>query len=208
MQSSRETDRKDSMNKTYLAIKKILLALLAAFLLFRVVWINAAEIRLGSHAPQTAAAGRYRDITYFQDFSLETFDGGVFTEEDLKAAEITVVNAWGPYCTNCLDEMPLLSEIGEELREKGLQIVGIESDAFEFPEDLGLARTEAAASGVTYPLLIADAAYEEQLRPMLLNALPGTWIVDSEGKVLDFVQGGKAKDAWIRYLEPYLAQGE
>lgn len=192
------------MNKTYVAVKHAAVWVLLAFLLFWIVRINVVEIRKDNNAPQTVNASKCRNITYFSDFAMETFDGGVFTEEDLKKADITLVNAWGPYCTNCLDEMPSLDEINREFKDRGLQIIGIESDAYEFPEDLDLARSEAGDSGVTYPLLIADAGYNEQLRPMLLNALPGSWVVDSEGKILDFVQGGKTKDAWISYLEPYL----
>lgn len=194
------------MNKTYVTAKHILLGVFLAFLLFWLVRINVIEIRKDNNAPQTVTASKCRNITYFTDFSLETFDGGVFTAADLKNADITVFNAWGPYCTNCLDEMPSLNEINSELKDRGLQIVGIQSDAYDFPEDMELARSEAAATGVSYPLLIADASYSEQLRPMLLNALPGTWIVDSDGKILDFVQGGKTKAAWMQYLEPYLGK--
>lgn len=192
------------MNKTYLFIKKLVPALFAAFLLFWVVRINVIEIRKNDNLPQTVSASKSRNIAYFSDFSMETFDGGSFSSEDLAKARITVFNAWGPYCTNCLDEMPYLEEISREYKDRGLQIVGIQSDAFEFPEDMELARSEAADVGVTYPLLIADSEYNSQVRPMLLNALPGTWIVDSNGKILDFVQGGKTKDAWIEYFEMYL----
>lgn len=192
------------MSRTYLAGKRIIIGVFLAFLLFWVARINVIEIRKDNNSPQTVNASKCRNITYFRDFSMETFDGGAFTSEDLRNAKITVFNAWGPYCTNCLDEMPYLDEIGRELKDQGLQIVGIQSDAFEFPEDMELARKEAADTGVTYPLLIADEAYDEELRPMLLNALPGTWIVDADGTILDYVQGGKTKEAWTRYLEEFL----
>ena len=192
------------MSRTYDLFKKIILGLFIIFLLFWVIRINVIEIRKGNNTPQTVNASKNLNITYFSDFSMETFDGGTFTAKDLKNASITVFNAWGPYCTNCLDEMPYLEQISNEYKGRGLQIVGIQSDAYEFPEDMELARTEAADTGVTYPLLIADSIYNDQVRPMLLNALPGTWIVSSEGKILDFVQGGKTKEAWIRYFEPYL----
>ena len=192
------------MNKTYVTAKRILLGAFLAFLAFWLVRINVIEIRKDNNAPQTVTASKCRNITYFEDFSLETFDGGEFTAADLKNADITVFNAWGPYCTNCLDEMPYLEEISKEYKDRGLQIVGIESDAFEYPEDLELARSLAAAAGVTYPLLIADSDYNYQVRPMLLNALPGTWIVDADGRILDFVQGGKTKEAWTQYFEMYL----
>lgn len=192
------------MCKTYLFVKKLILALLAAFLLFWVIRINVIEIRKNDSLPQTVSASKNRNITYFSDFSMETFDGGSFSSEDLGKARITVFNAWGPYCTNCLDEMPYLEEISNEYKDRGLQIVGIQSDAYEYPEDMELARSEAAAAGVTYPLLIADSDYNYQVRPMLLNALPGTWIVDADGRILDFVQGGKTKEAWTQYFEMYL----
>ena len=192
------------MSKTYSFIKKLILALFAAFLLFWVVRINVIEIGKNDNSPQTVNASKSRNITYFSDFSMETFDGGSFSSDDLANAKITVFNAWGPYCTNCLDEMPYLEEISNEYKDRGLQIVGIQSDAYQYPEDMELARSEAAAAGVTYPLLIADSDYNGLVRPMLMNALPGTWIVDADGKILDFVQGGKTKAAWIEYFEMYL----
>ena len=194
--------------KTYTAVKHIVGGIFLVVLFLLLLKINITESRNEDYLPQTAAEGRWHDITYFSDFSMETFDGGEFGTEDLKNARITVLNAWGPYCVNCLDEMPYLDEMNGELKDRGIQIVGIQSDAYEFPEDMELARKEAEDTGITYPLLIADSDYNEQLRPLLSNMLPGTWIVDSDGRILDFVQGGKTKDAWMKYLEPYLRQEE
>ena len=185
-------------------MKKLILIVFVAFLFFWVVRINVIEIRKNDRMPQTVNASKSRNITYFCDFSMETFEGATFSATDLKNVGITVFNAWGPYCTSCLDEMPVLEEISREYQNRGLQIVGIQSDAWEFPEDMELARREAAAAGITYPLLIADSDYNSQVRPMLSNALPGTWIVNADGKILDFVQGSKTKEAWIRYFEMFL----
>ena len=172
-----------------------------------VVWlviINVTEILEGNNLPQTVSASECRNIDYFKDFCMLTFDGDYFTEEDLQEGDIFVFNAWGPFCSSCLAEMPELDEINYEYEQDGLRIIGIQAEAYLYPEDIEKSMEKAEATGVSYPLLMADEAFTNELYPMLENCLPGTWVVNSDGVILDFVAGAKSKEGWEDYFEQFL----
>lgn len=180
----------------YIAVTTVLLVIL--------IIINVTEIKKVQSSSQTEPDNDFGRITYFRDFSMETFDGKTFGAEDLKNYKVIVFNAWGPYCNSCLAEMPSLNEIAEEYASKELLIVGIEAEAYIYPEDIELARQKAADTGVTYPLLLADEAFHSEMYPLLNNALPGTWIVRNDGTVLDFVASSHPKEYWTELFEKYL----
>ena len=184
----------------FLKIKYAAGIVIAIAALFWTVWLNAEDIKNGNDMPQTIEASRLRNVDYFTDFSLRTMDGENFTQENLEGYTITVFNVWQPYCASCLKEMPQLDELAEELKGEGVQLVNINGYAYVSPEDNELAAEQMGERQIKMPKLMADRAFSETLLPVLKDAYPGTFIVDSQGKILDFVSGSKSKEAWKSYL--------
>lgn len=185
-------------------IKKILGITILAIMLLILILINATEIKKGNAANRTIAGSTYRNVDYFSDFSLETFDGKTFSNENLKEYRITVINIWEPYCSACLKEMPELDELSREYRDKGLQLVAVQGNAFVYPEDVELGCSQIADMGVTLPMIYADEKFSEQILPILDNSFPGTFVVDSEGNILDFTVSAKSKEGWMEYFDSFL----
>lgn len=185
-------------------IKKILGITILAIMLLILILINATEIKKGNAANRTIAGSTYRNVDYFRDFSLETFDGKTFSNENLKEYRITVINIWEPYCSACLKEMPELDELSREYRDKGLQLVAVQGNAFVYPEDVELGCSQIADMGVTLPMIYADEKFSEQILPILDNSFPGTFVVDSEGNILDFTVSAKSKEGWMEYFDSFL----
>lgn len=185
-------------------IKKILGITILAIMLLILILINATEIKKGNAANRTIAGSTYRNVDYFRDFSLETFDGKTFSNENLKEYRITVINIWEPYCSACLKEMPELDELSREYRDKGLQLVAVQGNAFVYPEDVELGCSQIADMGVTLPMIYADVKFSEQILPILDNSFPGTFVVDSEGNILDFTVSAKSKEGWMEYFDSFL----
>ena len=185
---------------SYHRLKWILGIVIVALGLVWTVRLNLIEIANGSTAPQTVEASKLRNVDYFSDFSMETMDGDTFTQEDLAGYEITVFNVWQPYCASCLKEMPEIDELAAELKDQGIQIVNINGYAYTSPEDNELAYTQMTERNIAMPKLMADQAFSEELLPVLADAFPGTFVVDSEGVILDFVSGSRTKDAWREYF--------
>ena len=217
--------KKETLN----AIKKICGALLLCCMLGTLVQINATEIAkdreaaakkadaaaavtessAGAAAEAPAELAKYAACTYFRNFSMETMDGGSFGTEDLKDYKITVINAWGPYCSSCIAEMPALESISSRYKDKGLQIVGLYAEATtDDADDMKLAEQKVIDTGVTYPILIGNEAFDLGARDMLNSALPGTWILDSQGNVLDFQASGRSEALWEELFNQWLAYAE
>ncbi len=62
--------------------------------------------------------------------------------------KILVINFWATWCAPCRDEIPYFSRISEKYAEKGVQFIGISTDA---PDTV---RLFAQQHSVSYPLLI------------------------------------------------------
>lgn len=177
-------------------IKKLLTALLLAALAGVLVFINIK----GATEENEAADGRY-----FADMHLETFSGGTYTGADVSRDLLTVFTVWNPYCTACVKEMPLLDRLDREYAEKGVRIVGIEGEAFLYPEDIEKSRALYAETGAEFTQLLADEDFTNEILPILNNAYPGTFLVDSRGVIRDFKAGSMEENEWRAWIDTALA---
>ena len=181
-------------------IKWILGILIVCLGVLHTVRLNVIEIQKGNTMPQTIEASKLRNVTYFTDFSLETMEGGSFGSADLPDYTVTVFNVWEPYCSSCLAEMPELDELAQELKDRGIRLVIVNGDAYESPEDVELSISQIRQMNIRMTSLLADEQFTKEVRPILNDAFPGTFVVDSQGNILDFAAGSKSKDAWREYL--------
>ncbi len=136
-------------------------------------------------------------------FESTDLDGNPVKSEDLfKDNEITMVNLWGTWCPNCVNEMAELARIHTSLQEKGCGIVGIEFEKKPIEEVEEVARAIMTANGTNYPSVLMPAGNA------LLNevpAYPTTFFVDREGKILTFPVVGAAVDEYEAVVDKLLA---
>ena len=115
-------------------------------------------------------------------FDSTDLDGSPVSSADLfKDNEITMVNLWGTWCDNCVDEMGGLAVIHDRLREKGCGIVGVEHEHKPIEEVAGTARQILADNGIGYPNVLmpeSDPVFD------LVSSYPTSFFVDSGGKIL------------------------
>ncbi len=115
-------------------------------------------------------------------FDSVDLDGNPVSSADLfRDNEITMVNLWGTWCDNCLDEMGELAGLHTRLREKGCGIVGVEFEHKSVEEVADTARRILADKGIGYPnVLIPEGD------PILgkVSNYPTSFFVDSEGMIL------------------------
>ena len=115
-------------------------------------------------------------------FTTTDLDGNTVTSADLfKDNEINMVNAWGTWCHNCVDEMKELAAIHDRLKEKGCGVIGIEYEEVPTEETYQQARDLMKEMGTNYPnvLMPADNEILDQV-----SGFPTTFFVDREGKIL------------------------
>jgi thiol-disulfide isomerase/thioredoxin len=65
-------------------------------------------------------------------FSGMTPDGGYFTLSDIiKSKQLIVLDFWASWCVPCIKEIPVLTRLYEDYKDKGLEIIGISLDENE-----------------------------------------------------------------------------
>jgi thiol-disulfide isomerase/thioredoxin len=95
--------------------------------------------------------------------------------------KIIVVNFWATWCPPCREEMPELSLLHQEYKNKNVVVLGIAED------ELPLVKEYLQSAPVTYPVFIADNQ-NMNLGESLGNdkaVLPYTVIINSDGIVID-----------------------
>ena len=87
-------------------------------------------------------------------------------------------NFWATWCPHCVEELPELEKFNKELEAQGCQVIGICEDA---DTDAAEAKKILGEKGVTYTNI---GLVKEMYPAMPHKAMPTTYFVDSEGRVL------------------------
>src|SRR6056297_2765061 len=119
------------------------------------------------------------DPNAFVPFEGVDFDGNAVTNDIFKENKLTLVNVWGTNCGPCLEEIPYLEEIEEELSDDGFKIIGFLAGGEAYKEEavelMGL--LEADYMNVIVP--------EDVFRTLGVQYIPTSFLVDSEGNVVE-----------------------
>lgn len=146
-----------------------------------------------------------------EEISMETvfegqdMEGNAVSADIFSESKLTMVNVWATYCNPCLREMPGLGELAEEYDSEQFQIIGIISDVQEGAdqETMDLAATLIDETGADYRhLLLNKSLYYALLTDV--TAVPTTFFVDENGKILDTVVGSMDKSAWEEKINALL----
>ena len=143
-------------------------------------------------------------------FTATDLEGGAVDESLLADYELTMVNVWATFCGPCLREMPDLGELAAEYKDKGVQIVGIVSDALASDgtisqDQVDLARDIVDQTGADYPHILPS----EDLFGILaqIQFVPTTFFVDSTGhQVGSAVVKSMGKDEWEKVIDKMLEE--
>jgi cytochrome c biogenesis protein CcmG/thiol:disulfide interchange protein DsbE len=146
-----------------------------AFLIATVVFIiflGVSLSRVGQTQPTSGPA---------PDFTLRTFEGDAFSLADQRG-KVVIINFWASWCEPCRDEAPILQDVWERYRDRGVAMVGVayldvERDSLAYIEEFGL----------TYPHgLDVGKAISDQYK---IQGVPETFIVDQEGNIVKLYIG-------------------
>jgi thiol-disulfide isomerase/thioredoxin len=85
-------------------------------------------------------------------FELKTLAGGSITREALEG-KVTLVAFWASWCGPCRRELPALSKVHEQLKEKGFQVLAVNVDKEE-----ALARRFLGDVTPPYPVVLDPTA--------------------------------------------------
>ncbi|RZI41684.1 TlpA family protein disulfide reductase [Herbaspirillum sp. HC18] len=140
--------------------------------LFAAIGIFFANTRLASEPPQSGAVGKLLSQ------SMADANGQQQQLAQWKDKAL-VVNFWATWCTPCVDEMPELSALQQEIGSKNVQILGIGIDS---PSNIA---EFAQKYKITYPLYVGGMSGTELSRELGNQAggLPFTVLIGRDGQV-------------------------
>ena len=134
-------------------------------------------------------------------FETTDIDGNSYTESVFDDYDLTLVNAFSTWCSPCVNEMPELEQLYQELKEQGVGVVGmvmdtVGDDGKTDEEVVKKAQALKEKTGVTYPLLIPDAGMLNG-RIQGLQSFPESFFVDKNGNIVsDAIMGSNTLQGW------------
>lgn len=166
------------MRKDFLVMAAV--ALLAGYGGYFLAMVMDQEARPDAYLEEAASGPSAQDLVgrHRPDFTLQDTSGNTVAASDFDG-RTWLVNFWATWCTPCVEEMPMLTDLQREMAADGFQVVGIALD------DAERARAFAADLGVDYPILVgqADVVMAGRRFGNATGMLPFSVLVDAEGTV-------------------------
>ena len=155
---------------------------------------------------ETSNAG---DSTNVGKFETKGVDGKDYTEKVFSDYDLTLVNVFTTWCSPCVNEIPELEKLYEEMKEKGVGVVGVVLDTVgddakqneDTEKKAGVLQEKTKAS---YPFLVPDSTMMNG-RLNGISAFPETFFVDKEGNIVgETYSGSHSLDEWKEIVEKEL----
>lgn len=151
-------------------------------------------------APSLAEREAAKLVQQTVDLKLNDLSGVEQNLQGLKG-RIVVLNFWATYCIPCRKEMPDLALIQNEFAPLGVQVIGVSTDDLA---DRNKVLQFVRETKVNFPIWIGGSV-EDMMRFGLGAALPGTVIIDREGRIVKIISGVIDQPMLRREIEKLLA---
>ncbi|MEE8413493.1 MAG: TlpA disulfide reductase family protein [Dehalococcoidales bacterium] len=177
------------MNFSRFLVPGIVILVIAGFAALLAFGLFAKE-------PLTGASGAARVNRPAAEFTLQLFSGDEITLSSLKGKPV-VINFWASWCPPCRDEAPVLEEIWQLYRERGVTFIGVdiqdkEEDALAYIEEFG----------ITYPngqdingRITIDYG---------VSGIPLTFFIDRDGLIVSRWVGAISENLLVARIEELL----
>ena len=148
-----------------------------------------------ANAPANSEPGKKKSdyppiATAVDQSDLKNLDGTTFKVAD-KRGKVLLLNMWATWCGPCRAEMPTLVRMQDEHRERGLEVIGLNTD------DETVAQIDEFAAGMklNYTLVWADTELQAALlRISKFGGIPQSFIIDREGNLRGVFRGANPAD--------------
>ena len=165
----------------------------------KIIRVDTFEVLATSLAEQEASSvtGKERELI------LKDLSG---TEQRLSSfkGRIVILNFWATYCIPCRKEMPDLASIQNEYAALGVQVIGASADG---PEDRDKVLQFVKQTKINFPIWM-DASVADMMKFGLGTALPGTVVIDKDGRVAKVFSGVFSKAELKKQIDSMLAASE
>lgn len=154
---------------------------------------NSAEPKKSSEFPPLAEKVATADM--------KNLDGTTFKVTDRKG-KVLLLNMWATWCGPCRSEMPSLVRMQDEHRDKGFEVIGLNTDDGDTKE---MVDKFAADLKLNYTLVWADSAMQAALLKISnFGGIPQSFVVDRDGNLRGVFRGANPAD--IKKMEELVAK--
>ncbi len=200
--------KKQTKNCKKQVSKMALMAIAIVAMLFALVGCqagakdNAAD---KSTVETTISEKEKSNIGTFKGVDLQ---GNEVTEDFFKQNELTMVNVFSSTCNPCMEELPHLVELSNELKDKKFAVLGInldvdsEGNPDQNSKEMIASIIEKAGGGMTaiFPddNLLVNVVTK-------IDAIPYSFFVDKDGNIVgETYVGSHTKEEWAQIIEKAL----
>lgn len=145
----------------------------------------------------------------FAAMDTTTIDGEKMDSSLFAKNKVTLVNLWNVGCTPCVEEIPVLDKLNREYEGKGAAIVGL---YFANSEYLAAEKAEIdeilEKAGAEYPQLALSEEMADSETIAAVQAFPTTYVVDSEGNIVNKIEGSNNYEGWKAFIEEELKKAD
>lgn len=125
----------------------------------------------------------------FPEIELKNLDNKYVQLEDIKGAQLTVIDFWATWCKPCLASIPKIDQLALEFQEKGVAFWGINIDS---PRNQSKVKPFVRSMNISYPVFLDGD--QKLMNYLNVSVMPTILILNSKGKVLYFHEGYQPGD--------------
>jgi thiol-disulfide isomerase/thioredoxin len=141
----------------------------------------AAFSESGSAGGSAITVKFFREPSKVPSFTLHDLSGGTISSDSFRG-KVTIINFWATWCGPCRAEIPDLVALQQKYSGQ-LQIIGISEDEVPAEE----VKRFVVANRMNYPIAMTTPEIEKMFPG--ISALPTSYIVDREGRIVQRHQG-------------------
>ncbi len=137
------------------------------------------------------------------EFETVDLDGNKVTQDIFKENELTMVNMFSSTCNPCMEELPVLAELSEELKDRKIGILGlnIDMDVEGKPDQESANSIKKIIGDKGMKTIFVEFNLMEKVL-VKTDAIPYTFFVDKEGNIVgnEYV-GNHNKEEWQEIID-------
>lgn len=180
-------------------MKKTSLWIIGGLAVVAASWAAYTGLQAPTDGAQSAEGGGAGGVTgkLAPAFTLGTPVGGKSVSLSDYKGKVVLVNFWATWCPPCRQEVPDFVKVQQELRPKGFEIVGISLDDGPDPV-VGFVEEQK----VNYAVAMGNNEIAQQYGGV--RAIPTSFLLDREGKIVKQYQGAIDADTLRQAIQPLL----
>lgn len=169
---------------------------IGVILLLFVVNNTGSEPDQGPYPPNYVPTAQSNSVLAF-DFNLPTTDGKQLKLSDYKG-KVVILDFWATWCPPCRKGIPDLVELKQKYSSKGVEIIGISVDQETKDEVVPFIKEY----GINYPIVYGNTSVYQKYGG--IRAIPTSFIVDKQGKIVASYEGLISKSAYEAHIKKLL----